>query len=168
MLPSIEERLATELSVKPSQIQATVQLLDDGATVPFIARYRKEATGGLDDAQLRLLAERLHSLRELEKPRAAIEKLGKMTPPLLDALTHATDKAHLEDLYLPYRKKHRTKAQIGHEAGLQPLADSLLNDPRFNPQAEAARYLKAPFTTEEGDNPGVADATTALEVRAAR
>lgn len=167
MLPSIEQRLATELAVKFSQIQATVQLLDDGATVPFIARYRKEATGGLDDAQLRLLAERLHSLRELEKRRAAIitaiEKLGKMTPPLLDALTHATDKAHLEDLYLPYRKKRRTRAQIAHEAGLQPLADSLLNDPRLDPQAEAAKYLKAPFTTEEGDNPGVADAAAALE-----
>ena len=167
MLPSIEQRLATELAVKFSQIQATIQLLDDGATVPFIARYRKEATGGLDDAQLRQLAERLHSLRELEKRRAAIisaiEKLGKMTPPLLDALTHATDKAHLEDLYLPYRKKRRTKAQIALEAGLQPLADSLLNDPRLDPFVEAVKYLKAPFTTEEGDNPGVADADAALE-----
>lgn len=167
MLPSIEQRLATELAVKFSQIQATIQLLDDGATVPFIARYRKEATGGLDDVQLRVLAERLHSLRELEKRRAAIisaiEKLGKMTPPLLDALTHATDKAHLEDLYLPYRKKRRTKAQIALEAGLQPLADTLLNDPRLDPFVEAAKYLKAPFTTEEGDNPGVADAAAALE-----
>lgn len=167
MLPSIEQRLATELSVKLSQIQATAQLLDDGATVPFIARYRKEVTGGLDDAQLRLLAERLHSLRELEKRRAAviaaIEKLGKMTPHLLDALTHATDKAHLEDLYLPYRKKRRTKAQIAMEAGLQPLADTLLNDPRLDPKNEAVKYLKAPFTTEEGDNPGVADAAAALE-----
>lgn len=167
MLPSIEQRLATELAVKTSQIQATVQLLDEGATVPFIARYRKEATGGLDDAQLRLLAERLHSLRELEKRRAAIiaavEKLGKMTPSLLDALTHAEDKALLEDLYLPYRKKRRTKAQIALEAGLQPLADSLLSDPRLDPQAEAAKYLKAPFATEEGDNPGVADAAAALE-----
>ena len=134
---------------------------------PFIAHYRKEVTGGLDDAQLRLLAERLHALRELEKRRAAIitaiEKLGKMTPPLLDALTHTADKAHLEDLYLPYRKKRRTKAQITHQAGLQPLADSLLNDPRLDPWAEAAKYLKAPFATEEGDNPGVADAATALE-----
>ena len=167
MLPSIEQRLAAELAVKSSQIQATVQLLDDGATVPFIARYRKEATGGLDDAQLRLLAERLHSLRELEKRRAAIiaaiEKLGKMTPELLDAVLHAQDKAHLEDLYLPYRKKRRTKAQIALEAGLQPLADTLLNDPRLNPQTEAVKYLKAPFTTEEGDNPGVADAAAALE-----
>lgn len=167
MLPSIEQRLATELSVKPSQVQATVQLLDDGATVPFIARYRKEATGGLDDVQLRQLAERLHSLRELEKRRAviiaAIEKLDKLTPHLLDALTHATDKAHLEDLYLPYRKKRRTKAQIALEAGLQPLADALLNDPRLDPLVDAAKYLKAPFTTEEGDNPGVADATAALD-----
>lgn len=167
MLPSIEQRLATELSVKLSQIQATVQLLDDGATVPFIARYRKEATGGLDDVQLRQLAEHLHSLRELEKRRAAviaaIEKLGKMTPHLLDALTHATDKAHLEDLYLPYRKKRRTKAQIALEAGLQPLADTLLNDPRLDPLVEAAKYLTAPFTTEEGDNPGVADVAAALE-----
>jgi len=167
MLPSIEQRLATELSVKFSQIQATIQLLDDGSTVPFIARYRKEATGGLDDIQLRLLEERLHALRELEKRRsaiiAAIEKQNKMTPALLDVITHTEDKAHLEDLYLPYRKKRRTKAQIAHEAGLQPLADSLLNNPKLNPQTEAAKYLKAPFTTEEGDNPGVADTTQALE-----
>ncbi len=167
MLPSIEQRLATELAVKPSQIHATIELLDDGATVPFIARYRKEVTGGLDDAQLRLLAERLHSLRELEKRRtaiiAAIEKLGKLTPELLDAITHAQDKALLEDLYLPYRKKRRTKAQIALEAGLQPLADSLLNDARLDPLAEAAKYLKAPFNTDEGDNPGVADAAAALD-----
>ncbi|ALQ51752.1 Tex family protein [Nitrosomonas ureae] len=166
MLPSIEHRLATELSVKPSQIQATIQLLDNGATVPFIARYRKEATGGLDDAQLRLLAERLHGLRELEKRRtaimAAIEKQGKMTPELLNVIAHAENKAHLEDLYLPYRKKRRTKAQIAIEAGLQPLADTLLGDPRIDPLIEAAKYLKAPFITDEGDNPGVADIGQAL------
>ena len=167
MLLPIEHRLAAELAVKPPQIQATIKLLDDGATVPFIARYRKEATGGLDDAQLRVLEERLHALRELEKRRLAIittiEKQDKMTPALFEAITHAEDKAHLEDLYLPYRKKRRTKAQIAHEAGLQALADSLLNNPALNPQSEAAKYLKAPFTTEEGDNPGVADARQALE-----
>ena len=167
MLLSIEHRLAAELAVKPPQIQATIKLLDDGATVPFIARYRKEATGGLDDAQLRMLEERLHALRELEKRRLAIittiEKQDKMTPALLEAITHAQDKAHLEDLYLPYRKKRRTKAQIAHEAGLQALADSLLNNPALHPQSEAAKYLKAPFITEEGDNPGVADAGQALE-----
>ena len=167
MLPSIEHRLAKELAVKLPQIQATVQLLDDGATVPFIARYRKEATGGLDDIQLRLLEERLHTLRELEKRRlaiiAAIEKQNKMTPELLDAINHTEDKAHLEDLYLPYRKKRRTKAQIAHEAGLQALADSLLSNPRLQPEIEAAKYLKAPFVTEEGENPGVADTEKALE-----
>ncbi len=167
MLPSIEQRLAAELAVKLTQIQATIQLLDDGSTVPFIARYRKEATGGLDDVQLRQLAERLHSLRELEKRRAtiinAIEKQNKMTPTLLDAITHAQDKTHLEDLYLPYRKKRRTKAQIALEAGLQALADALLNDSRLDPEIEATQYLRAPFTTEEGDNPGVADVEQALE-----
>jgi uncharacterized protein len=167
MLPSIEHRLAKELAVKLPQIQATVQLLDDGATVPFIARYRKEATGGLDDIQLRLLEERLHTLRELEKRRlaiiAAIEKQNKMTPELLDAINHTEDKAHLEDLYLPYRKKRRTKAQIAHEAGLQALADSLLSNPRLHPEIEAAKYLKAPFVTEEGENPGITDTEKALE-----
>ncbi|MBY0474517.1 MAG: RNA-binding transcriptional accessory protein [Nitrosomonas sp.] len=167
MLPSIEQRLAAELAVKLAQIQATIQLLDDGSTVPFIARYRKEATGGLDDVQLRQLAERLHNLRELEKRRAtiinAIERQNKMTPTLLDAITHAQDKTHLEDLYLPYRKKRRTKAQIALEASLQALADALLNDSRLDPKIEATKYLKDPFTTEEGDNPGVADVEQALE-----
>ena len=167
MLPSIEQRLAAELAVKLAQIQATIQLLDDGSTVPFIARYRKEATGGLDDVQLRQLAECLHSLRELEKRRAtiinAIEKQNKMTPTLLDAITRTQDKTHLEDLYLPYRKKRRTKAQIALEAGLPALADALLNDSRLDPEIEATKFLKAPFTTEEGDNPGVADVEQALE-----
>lgn len=167
MLPSIEQRLAAELAVKLAQIQATIQLLDDGSTVPFIARYRKEATGGLDDAQLRQLTERLHSLRELEKRRAtiinAIEKQNKMTPALLDAITHAQDKTQLEDLYLPYRKKRRTKAQIALEAGLKALADALLNDSRLDPKIEAAKYLKPPFATEEGDNPGVTNVEQALE-----
>src|SRR6188472_498292 len=133
MLPSIEQRLAQELSAKPAQVAAAVLLLDEGATVPFIARYRKEATGGLDDIQLRLLEERLRYLRELEDRRAAIiasiEEQGKMTPELLDAVTHAEDKTRLEDLYLPYKPKRRTKAQIAAQADLTELADALLADP---------------------------------------
>ncbi|GJL74066.1 Tex family protein [Nitrosomonas sp.] len=167
MLPSIEQRLASEIAVKPPQIIATVKLLDDGATVPFIARYRKEITGGLNDVQLRLLETRLQALRELEKRRAAIisaiEKQNKMTPDLHKAVTLADDRAELEDLYLPYRKKRRTKAQLAHEAGLQPLADLLLNNPMMHPETEAAKFLKKPFATEEGDNPGVADINQALE-----
>src|SRR5690349_25122594 len=116
MLPSIEQRLAQELSAKPVQVAAAVALLDEGATVPFIARYRKEATGGLDDVQLRLLEERLGYLRELEDRRAtviaSIEEQGKMTPVLLAALIDAEDKTRLEDPYLPFNKKRRTKGQI--------------------------------------------------------
>ncbi|MFZ6847680.1 Tex family protein [Undibacterium sp. RuRC25W] len=167
MLPSIEQRLAVELAAKPVQVAAAVALLDEGATVPFIARYRKEVTGGLDDIQLRLLEERLRYLRELEDRRAAIvasiEEQGKMTPALLDAITHAEDKTRLEDLYLPYKPKRRTKAQIAVEAGLLPLADALLANPLLNPEAEAAAYLKPAFTTDNGDNPGVPDAKTALD-----
>jgi uncharacterized protein len=167
MLPSIEQRLAAELAAKPAQVSAAVALLDEGATVPFIARYRKEATGGLDDIQLRLLEERLRYLRELEDRRAAviasIEEQGKMTPALLDALTHAEDKTRLEDLYLPYKPKRRTKAQIAAEAGLTPLADALLAEPALNPEEEAAKYLKPAFTTDNGDNPGVPDAKAALD-----
>lgn len=167
MLPTIEQRLAQELAAKPSQITAAISLLDEGSTVPFIARYRKEATGGLDDIQLRLLDERLRYLRELEDRReaiiASIEEQNKMTPALLNAITHAEDKTRLEDLYLPYRKKRRTKAQIAQEAGLQPLADSLLNNPLLVPAEEAANYLKAPFTTDQGDNPGVKDTQEALD-----
>src|SRR5512146_19636 len=115
MLPSIEQRLAAELSAKPAQVAAAIGLLDEGATVPFIARYRKEATGGLDDIQLRLLEERLSYLRELEDRRAviiaSIEEQGKMTPALLVSINQAEDKTRLEDLYLPFRKKRRTKAQ---------------------------------------------------------
>jgi uncharacterized protein len=167
MLPSIEQRLALELAAKPAQVAAAVALLDEGATVPFIARYRKEATGGLDDIQLRLLEERLRYLRELEDRRAAIigsiEEQGKMTPELLDAITHAEDKTRLEDLYLPYKLKRRTKAQIAAEAGLTELADALLNNPALNPEEEAAKYLKPAFSTANGDNPGVADAKAALD-----
>ena len=167
MLPSIEHRLAAELAAKPAQIAAAVALLDEGATVPFIARYRKEATGGLDDAQLRLLEDRLGYLRELEGRRAAIvesiNEQGKMTPELLKAISLAPDKTRLEDLYLPYKPRRRTKAQIALEAGLEPLADALLENPMLNPEEEAARYLREPFTTGEGDNPGVADAKAALD-----
>ncbi|HEX5338966.1 MAG TPA: Tex family protein [Gallionella sp.] len=167
MLPSIEQRLAVEIAAKPVQIAAAIALLDEGATVPFISRYRKEATGGLDDTQLRLLEERLGYLRELEDRRAAIiasiTEQNKMTPELLDAIAHAEDKTHLEDLYLPYKPKRRTKAQIALEAGLAPLADALLANPMLVPEEEAAQYLKAAFTTEQGDNPGVPDTKAALD-----
>ena len=167
MLPSIEQRLALELSARPAQVAAAIALLDEGATVPFIARYRKEATGGLDDTQLRLLEERLRYLRELEDRRAAviasIEQQGKMTPELLQQIMLAEDKTRLEDLYLPYKQKRRTKAQIAIEAGLAELADLLLADPTRNPEQEAERFLKAPFTTDNGDNPGVPDTKAALD-----
>jgi uncharacterized protein len=168
MLPSIEQRLAAEIAAKPAQIAAAIALLDEGATVPFISRYRKEATGGLDDTQLRLLEDRLRYLRELEERReaiiASITEQGKMTPELLKAVSLATDKTHLEDLYLPYKPKRRTKAQIALEAGLEPLADALLANPTLNPEEEAAKYLRDPFTSEAGDaNPGVADAKAALD-----
>ncbi len=167
MLPSIEHRLAAEIAAKPAQIAAAIALLDEGATVPFISRYRKEATGGLDDAQLRLLEDRLRYLRELEDRRAtiiaSITEQNKMTPELLKAISLAEDKTHLEDLYLPYKPKRRTKVQIAQEAGLEPLADALLADPMLNPDEEAAQYLREPFTTEQGDNPGVADAKAALD-----
>jgi uncharacterized protein len=167
MLPSIEQRLSLELNAKSSQVAAAIALLDEGATVPFIARYRKEATGGLDDVQLRMLEERLRYLRELEERRAAIiasiEEQGKMTPALLASIWQAEEKTRLEDLYLPFRKKRRTKAQIALEAGLEPLADALLGNPMLQPEEEAAKYLKPAFTTEQGDNPGVADVKAALE-----
>ncbi|MBU1264453.1 MAG: RNA-binding transcriptional accessory protein [Gammaproteobacteria bacterium] len=167
MLPSIEHRLAAEIAAKPAQVAAAIALLDGGATVPFISRYRKEATGGLDDTQLRLLEDRLRYLRELEDRRAAIiasiTEQNKMTPELLTAISLAADKTHLEDLYLPYKQKRRTKVQIAQEAGLEPLADALLANPMLNPDAEAAAYLRGPFTTEQGDNPGVADAKAALD-----
>ena len=167
MLPSIEQRLANELAARPAQVAAAIALLDEGATVPFIARYRKEATGGLDDIQLRLLEERLRYLRELEDRRAAVissvEEQGKMTPALLDAFTHAEDKTRLEDLYLPYRQKRRTKAQIAVEAGLGPLAEALLADPMLSPEQEAEKYLKPPFETDGAANPGVPDVKAALD-----
>ncbi len=167
MLPSIEQRLALEISARPAQVAAAVALLDEGATVPFIARYRKEATGELDDIQLRLLEERLRYLRELEERRtaiiASINEQNKMTPELLIAISHATDKTRLEDLYLPYKPKRRTKSQIALEAGLLPLADSLLANPMLNPEEEAGKYLIPAFSSDQGDNPGVPDTKAALE-----
>ncbi|OHC64670.1 MAG: RNA-binding transcriptional accessory protein [Rhodocyclales bacterium GWA2_65_20] len=145
MLPTIEQRIADELGVKTAQVAAAVQLLDEGATVPFIARYRKEATGELDDIQLRLLEERLTYLRELEQRRvavlASIEEQGKLTPELKAEVENAETKQRLEDLYLPYKQKRRTKAQMAREAGLEPLADALFGDPALIPEAEAAGYV---------------------------
>ena len=167
MLPSIEQRLAQELSAKPAQVAAAIALMDEGATVPFIARYRKEATGGLDDAQLRLLEERLSYLRELEDRRktviASIEEQGKMTPELLKAIMLAEDKTRLEDLYLPYKPKRRTKAQIAMEAGLEPLANDLLANPLLDPETEATKYIREAFQVDGADNPGVPDTKVALE-----
>ena len=167
MLPSIESRLALELAAKPAQVAAAIALLDEGATVPFIARYRKEATGGLDDIQLRLLEERLRYLRELEDRRAAIldsiEEQGKLTPELKASIDKAEDKTTLEDLYLPYKQKRRTKAQIAREAGLEPLADALLADPTLTPETEAEKYLRAePVKPTEKDTV-VPDVKVALE-----
>ena len=163
----LEQRLATELSVRPQQVLATIALLDEGATVPFIARYRKEVTGNLDDTQLRHLDERLTYLRELDARRQAIldsiTEQGKLTPDLAKRIDEADSKQRLEDLYAPYKPKRRTKAQIAREAGLEPLADALLANPALVPETEAAAYLKPAFTTPDGDNPGVADAKAALE-----
>jgi uncharacterized protein len=164
---SIESRLAAELAVRPHQIAAAVALLDAGSTVPFIARYRKEATDGLDDTQLRALEERLGYLRELEERRAvilkSIEEQGKLTSELKGSIEAADTKQRLEDLYLPYKPKRRTKAQIAREAGLDVLAAALFADPSLNPESEAAKYLKPAFTTEEGENPGVPDVKAALD-----
>ncbi len=147
MLPPIESRIAEEIGVRPSQVLSAVLLLDEGATVPFIARYRKEATGNLDDTQLRTLAERLVYLRELEDRRdailASIEEQGKLTPPLRHDVEHAQTKQALEDLYLPYKQKRRTKAQMAREAGLETLADALFNDPKLEPETEAAKFVNA-------------------------
>ena len=156
---AINLRIAEELKAAPGQVRAAVELLDDGATVPFIARYRKEVTGGLDDTQLRTLEERLRYLRELEERRAAIlesiDSQGKLDDALRAQILAADSKARLEDIYLPFKPKRRTKAQIAREAGLEPLADALLGDPKLDPQAEAASYVDA--------DKGVADAAAALE-----
>lgn len=142
---SLDQIIASELVVAPHQVNAAVNLLDGGATVPFIARYRKEATGGLDDTQLRMLEERLQYLRELEDRRGAIlksiDEQGKLSDELRAAIGEAETKSRLEDLYRPYKPKRRTKGQIAREAGLEPLADALLGNPQLNPAATANDYL---------------------------
>ncbi|MCL7462376.1 Tex family protein [Pseudomonas sp. NW5] len=144
-MDSINARIAEELGVRPQQVAAAVALLDEGSTVPFIARYRKEVTGSLDDTQLRTLEERLRYLRELEERRSAIlssiEEQGKLTPELAREIKLADTKTRLEDLYLPYKQKRRTKGQIALEAGLGELADALFADPQLDPETAAARFV---------------------------
>jgi uncharacterized protein len=145
--------IAKELKIKISQAETAIQLLDDGSTVPFIARYRKEATEGLDDTQLRYLAERLVYLRELDERRAvvlqSIKEQEKLTPELEQSILAAETKTRLEDLYLPYRPKRRTKAQIAIESGLEPLADGLFNDPSQDPEEVAVKFINAEFGIED-------------------
>ncbi len=159
VIPTISEQIAQELDVKTAQITATLKLLDEGATVPFIARYRKEVTGGLDDTQLRLLEERLHYLRDLGKRRETIletiQEQGKLTDALHDAILQADTKSKLEDLYLPFKPKRRNKAQIAKEAGLEPLARQLLLNPSLVPETAAKTYIDS--------EKGIPDAETALE-----
>jgi protein Tex len=156
---AIHRKIADELGVREGQVTAAVELLDGGATVPFIARYRKEATGTLDDAQLRTLEERLRYLRELEERRTAvldsIREQGKLDEALERQILAADSKARLEDIYLPFKPKRRTKAQIAREAGLEPLAEGLLTDPSQEPRAFAAQFVDA--------DRGVADADAALD-----
>ena len=151
--------IAHELQVKPAQVEAAIRLLDEGDTVPFIARYRKEVTGGLDDTQLRQLSERLYYLRELDERRGvvldSIREQGKLTPELEKSILAADTKNRLEDLYLPYRPKRRTKAQIAREAGLEPLAKALREDPTLSPEVQAQQYINAEL--------GVEDVAAALE-----
>jgi protein Tex len=156
---AIARRIATDISAPARQVSAAIELLDGGATVPFVARYRKEATGGLDDAQLRLLEQRLGYLRELEDRRAtvlaSVAEQGMLTDSLKADIEAADTKARLEDLYLPYKPKRRTRAQIAREAGLEPLLDSLLADPGQTPESVAERFVDA--------DKGVADARAALD-----
>ena len=159
MTSSIQARIAGELGVRDWQVKAAVDLLDGGATVPFISRYRKEGTGGLDDAQLRLLEERVGYLRELEERRTTILESvmaqGKLDDALRARIVAADSKVRLEDVYLPYKPKRRTKAQTAKEAGLEPLADRLLSDPRVEPRVAAATFVDP--------ERGVADPADALE-----
>ncbi|ELJ8536253.1 RNA-binding transcriptional accessory protein [Vibrio cholerae] len=159
MSKAICHQIAQELNVRPEQVIAAVTLIDDGNTVPFIARYRKEVTGGLDDTQLRNLDSRLAYLREMDDRRQtilkSIQEQGKLTPELVQAILSADSKNRLEDLYLPYKPKRRTKGQIAIEAGLEPLADTLWTQPNTDPESEAAKYINA--------EKGVADSKAALD-----
>src|SRR5438552_1361706 len=163
----IVQIIAKELGVGPHQVAAAVALLDEGSTVPFIARYRKEATGNLDDTHLRNLDERLLYLRELEERRAviltSIERQGKLTDELRGAIETAATKQALEDIYLPYKPKRRTRAQMAREAGLEPLADALFADPTLDPQQEAAKYVNVTPATESSNAINVPDAQAALD-----
>lgn len=163
----IDNLIATELSVKTSQVSAAVKLLDEGATVPFIARYRKEATNNLDDTKLRTLQERLLYLRELEERRqvvlSSIEQQGKLTDQLRSRIEQATTKQLLEDIYLPYKPKRRTRAQIARLAGLEPLAESLLTNPLLNPEIEAEKYIRIEPATDQTEVINVPTAKAALE-----
>ncbi|WP_046060069.1 Tex family protein [Paracidovorax citrulli] len=153
-MQQIIRQLATEIRVGEQQVRAAVDLLDGGATVPFIARYRKEATGGLDDVQLRELGARLAYLRELEDRRAAvlkaIDEQGKLTDALRAAIAAAPTKQELEDIYLPYKQKRRTKGQIAKEFGIEPLADRLFADPTLDPAVEAQAFLRPPEVLDDG------------------
>ena len=157
--PAIAQRIAEELKVLPKQVQAAIELLDDGASVPFISRYRKEVTGGLDDTQMRNLEERLRYLREMEDRREAIlksiDEQQKLTPELEAEIRSADSKNRLEDLYLPYKKKRRSKGQMAIEAGLEPLADALFADPSLDPEQQAGAYIDA--------DKGIADSKAALD-----
>ena len=154
-MQKILAQLASEIRIRPEQVKAAVELLDGGATVPFIARYRKEVTGGLDDIQLRELESRLGYLRELEDRRTAVIKSitdqGKMSPELLAAIDTAATKQELEDIYLPFKPKRRTKGMIAREAGLEPLADKLFADPTLDPHAEAQAFVLAAGAIEGAD-----------------
>src|SRR6478672_1837361 len=156
---NINRKIAEELGIREQQVEATVELLDGGATVPFVARYRKEVTGSLDDAQLRTLEERLVYLRELEERRTAIlnsvREQGKLDAALEAAILAADSKGRLEDIYLPFKPKRRTKAEIAKEAGLEPLADLLVARPENDPQAAATPFVDA--------DKQVADVAAALE-----
>ena len=162
-MDSIFTRIATELNIRPQQVQASVALLDEGATVPFISRYRKEVTGALDDTQLRNLEERLRYLREMEDRRGSIlkniEEQGKLTDVLKRDILNADTKTRLEDLYLPYKQKRRTKGAIAIEAGLEPLANSLLADPNQTPETTAAAFIDS----ATGKENGIADTKAALD-----